>query len=368
MSISFKKTFYILASIIAFVFMLDIGQEIIIPIAFALLFSFILYPLVKWMKSKGLNAVTSIFISLGSVVLTVVGILFLFSAQIIRISKEYTSFLEKLRSVFDASIKFLNNKIQVLPDMKSQSVLDRLTQFFSESGFVIVSDTINVTTTFFSYLILTIIYTFLILLYSKHLSNAIVSFSPRRYKKKYREMLKEVQKIGMTYLIGMVTLIVILGILNSIGLLIIGLDYAFFFGFLAALLAVIPYVGTILGGLIPTVYALVTYDSYGYALGVILIFWIVQFLEGNYLSPKIVGGSLNINPLFSIISLIAGGFLWGIPGMILFLPIVAILKVISSYFKELEPFALLLSDDQEEDESSFEPFSRIKEFITKKFK
>ena len=328
--------------------MLDTGKEIIVPIAFALLFSFILYPVVKWMKSKGFNAVLAITSSLSTVILIGIGILFLFSTQIIRISQEYNDFLEKLRSVFDASIRFLNDQVKILPDMESESVLDRIAQFFSESGFVIVSDTINVTTTFFSYMALTIIYTFMILLYSKHLSESMVRFAQKENRQKFRQMLKDVQKIGMTYLTGMVTLILILGILNSVGLLILGLDYAFFFGFLAALLAIIPYVGTTMGGLIPTIYALVNYDHYGYALGVILIFWFVQFLEGNFLSPKIVGGSLDVNPLFSILSLIAGGILWGIPGMILFLPMVAIVKVIFGYFEELEPFAILLGDSSEE--------------------
>ncbi|MEQ8562288.1 MAG: AI-2E family transporter, partial [Cytophagales bacterium] len=93
---------------------------------------------------------------------------------------------------------------------------------------------------------------------------------------------------------------------------------------------------------------LITYDSIWYPVGVIGIFWLIQFLEGNFLNPKIVGGSLHINALFSIISLIAGGLLWGIPGMILFLPLMAVIRVVCSYYKELEPLALLIGDGGQE--------------------
>ena len=144
----------------------------------------------------------------------------------------------------------------------------------------------------------------------------------------------------------MALLVLILGILNNIGLFCLGIEYAIFFGFLAALLAVIPYVGSFIGGLLPTIFAFITYDSYWYPIGVIAIFWFIQFLEGNFLNPKIVGGSLHLNALFSILSLIGGALLWGVPGMILFLPSMAMLRTISTYYEELKPLAILIGDEE----------------------
>ncbi|MEO9870403.1 AI-2E family transporter [Ekhidna sp.] len=344
MHISFSKLFYIIASIIGVAAILFFGKVILVPICFAMLFAFILYPVVKWLMKKGVKKIIGIFLTIGGVFILTIGILVLFSAQIIDIVSEYSNFLEKLESTLETSISFLNNKVQVIPDLESETILEKLSNVFSDSSFLIISDTVNVTSSFLSFVVLSVIYTFLIIFYSEHLTEALVRFSSKKNRGSFLKMLREVQQVGQQYFMGMVFLILILGVLNTVGLLILGIDYAFFFGFLAALLAIIPYVGTTLGGLIPTLYAFATYDSYWYAIGVIGIFWFIQFVEGNFLSPRIVGGNMQINALFSIFSLIAGGVLWGIPGMILFLPLVAMLKVVCSHVKELKPIAVLIGE------------------------
>lgn len=344
MNISFSKLFYVVASTIGIVVIMYFGKTLLVPICFAMLFAFILYPLVKWLKNKGVRKVFGIIMTLGGVFILSASVFILFSAQIIDMASQYTLFLAKLNTTLETSITFLNNKVQIIPDIESQTVLDRLSNLFSDSSFLIISDTVSVTGSFLSFLVLTTIYTFLILFYSEHLTEALSRFTVKNKKDSFIQMLKEVQEVGQQYFTGMLLLILVLGILNTVGLLILGIDYPFFFGFLAALLAIIPYVGTTLGGLIPTIYAFVAFDSYWYPVGVIITFWIIQFVEGNFLNPKIVGGNMQINAFFSILSLIAGSVLWGVAGMILFLPLVAILKVVCSHFTELEPVAALIGD------------------------
>ncbi|RJE74714.1 AI-2E family transporter [Reichenbachiella sp. MSK19-1] len=360
MTLSFKKLFFVLATVLLSIYMLFAAKSILIPVVFAMLVAFILYPLVKWLTKRNIALIWSVIWTMASVTIVVLGVLFLFSAQIVSIVKEYSGFLARLQEVMDKVIVFLNEKVSIIPPIDSQMINEQITQLFSDSGLLIVSDTIGVTSTLFTYLVLTFIYSFLILLYHKHLTKALIHFNPKEDQPAFREMLKEVQEIGQKYLTSMLTLVLVLGGLNSLGLWLIGIEYALFFGFLAALLAIIPYVGTVVGGLIPTLFALITYDSYWYAIGVVAMFWFVQFLEGNFLNPKIVGGNLNINAFFSILSLIAGGLLWGIPGMILFLPMVAILKVVCSYYTELKPVALLLGDSEEK--NSHPIFERIEQW------
>ncbi|MEQ6167753.1 AI-2E family transporter [Ekhidna sp. MALMAid0563] len=344
MNISFSKLFYAIASIVGIVAIMHFAKVILVPICFAMLFAFILYPMVKWLSKKGVKKVLGIILTLAGVFVLFSGVLVLFSAQIINMASQYSNFLDKLRETLETSVKFLNDKVQIIPDIETETILDRLSHLFSDSSFLIISDTVSVTGSFFSFLVLASIYTFLILFYSEHLTEALTRFAHKRKRRSYINMLREVQQVGQQYFTGMLLLILVLGILNTVGLLILGMDYAFFFGFLAALLAIIPYVGTTLGGLIPTIYAFIAFDSYWYPLGVILIFWFIQFVEGNFLNPKIVGGNMQINALFSIFSLIAGGVLWGIAGMILFLPMVAMLKVICSHYEELEPVASLIGE------------------------
>ncbi len=320
------------------------AKSILIPICFAMLFAFILYPMIKWLINKGVKKVLAIALAMIGVLIITVGVLILFSAQIIDIASEYSNFLDKLQSTLETSVSFLNDKVQIIPDIESETILNKLTNLFSDSSYLIISDTVNITGSFLSFIVLSSIYTFLILFYSEHLTEALTRFNSRQKRKSFIQMLREVQQVGQQYFTGMLLLIFVLGILNTIGLFILGIDYALFFGFLAALLAIIPYIGTTLGGLIPTIYAFIAYDSYWYPIGVIAIFWFIQFVEGNFLNPRIVGGNMQINALFSIFSLIAGSILWGIAGMILFLPLVAMLKVVCSHYNELKPVAILIGE------------------------
>ena len=141
-------------------------------------------------------------------------------------------------------------------------------------------------------------------------------------------MIRKVYNIQQNYLLGLIKVIFIVGTLNTIGLLILGITNPIFFGFLAAILLLIPYIGIIIGSLIPAIIALATKDSYWYAFGVIAIFGFIQFLEGNFITPKITGSKVSINSFMAILSLIIFSMLWGIEGMIVALPITATLKII----------------------------------------
>lgn len=142
----------------------------------------------------------------------------------------------------------------------------------------------------------------------------------------------------------MVILTVIIGLANSLGLWIIGIDYPFLFGFLGAVLAIIPYIGTTMGAVIPVIYAFVSYDSMWMAVAVAILFWVVQLVSDNFLTPRIVGGSLKINALTAILSLFIGAAVWGLAGMVLFLPFAAILKVVCEEFEQLQPIALIIGE------------------------
>ncbi len=147
----------------------------------------------------------------------------------------------------------------------------------------------------------------------------------------------------------MLSVIGILAILNTTGLFIIGLEHAIFFGVFASLLAVIPYIGIIIGSLPPLLYAFLLTDSLLNPLLVIAVFSIVQFLEGNFITPRIVGSKVSINPFVALIALIIGGQLWGIAGMILFVPLIGILRVIFEEIEELRPYGYLLGNTIEYD-------------------
>ena len=196
--------------------------------------------------------------------------------------------------------------------------------------------------------VLTPLYMFFFLLYRSFLISFLYKATSKvSDKKKMRIILDQLYKVQQNYLIGLVSVMTIVGLLNSIGLLALGIDYPFFFGFLCALLLLVPYIGIIIGSLLPALIALATKDSYWYAVGVIAIFGFIQFVEGNFITPKITGSKVSLNSFVSILVIILFSMIWGIPGMILALPMTASLKVIFDHSEKFKPIGFLLGQAEE---------------------
>ena len=157
----------------------------------------------------------------------------------------------------------------------------------------------------------------------------------------------------------------IVAALNCIGLLVLGIDHAIFFGILSGVLTIIPYVGIIIGALFPILMALITKDSIWYSVGVVIVFFVVQFLEGNFITPRITGSKVSINALAAIVALVIGGKILGIAGMILAVPAIGVLKIVLSHSQRLKPFVILLEDANGKKSSDKMPPSKFDEIVLK---
>jgi predicted PurR-regulated permease PerM len=205
-------------------------------------------------------------------------------------------------------------------DLRVESLLkgrfEKIGGFIYQSGFL------------FGYFVLIPIYLFFFLYYRRFFRTFYYKLFRNRPKTFLNRMIRKVYNIQQNYLLGLIKVIFIVGTLNTIGLIILGISNPIFFGFFAAFLLLIPYIGIIIGSLIPALIALATKDSAWYAFGVIAIFGFIQFLEGNFITPKITGSKVSINAFIAILSLIVFSMLWGLEGMIVALPITATLKII----------------------------------------
>jgi predicted PurR-regulated permease PerM len=150
---------------------------------------------------------------------------------------------------------------------------------------------------------------------------------------------------------GMAIVYLIVGVLNSIGLLLLGVPHAILFGFIASILTFIPYIGIIVGALLPMTMAWATYDSIWYPIGIVGIFTFVQYLEANIIFPFAVSSRLKVNTLAVLISIFLGSILWGVAGMILFVPFAGILKLVADHNPKLKTLALALGDESEDQRS-----------------
>jgi predicted PurR-regulated permease PerM len=150
-----------------------------------------------------------------------------------------------------------------------------------------------------------------------------------------------------------------MAILDTSALLIIGIEYAFLLGIISALVNVIPYIGGIVGVALPMIVALATKSSAWYAVYVLAAFYVIQLIDNNFIVPKIVASKVKINALFSIIVVFAGNALWGIPGMFLSIPLLAIVKLVCDNIEPLKPWGFLLGD-------TMPPLIKIKPLFKKK--
>jgi len=356
MHISFKHLFYIISCLFGVFAILILAKPVLIPLAFALLIAFILLPLVKQLERWGMGNIPAALLSIVFIVLLLSGGIFLFSAQLIDLSSKVSDFQDKILQTFTKATLFFNSHLSFLPSVDENEIITRLKDWVSESAGLLVSKTFNNTASFLGGLVSVIIFTFLILIYRKGFAKAFALFFPENDRSHALVMLKKVQLVGKKYLLGMVVLIIILGTANSVGLLIIGIDNPFLFGFLAGILAIIPYLGTLIGAAIPVLYAYLFYDPLWKPVAVVILFWVVQSVESNFLNPKIVGKSLNINALTAILSIIIGAAVWGIAGMILFLPFASMFKTVCEQYEKLKPVALLIGEhnvDKKQDNTDF---------------
>lgn len=176
---------------------------------------------------------------------------------------------------------------------------------------------------------------------------------PERQKNNAREIITDIQKVSQQYLTGLGMMIVGLWIMYSIGFSIVGLKYAVFFAILCGLLEIIPFVGNLTGNLLAITMVIIQGGGIGMILGIIITYAIVQFLQTYILEPLVVGAEVNINPLFTILVLVAGELIWGIAGMVMAIPLLGIIKIICDHIEPLKPYGFLIGREKKKKKGLF---------------
>jgi predicted PurR-regulated permease PerM len=175
------------------------------------------------------------------------------------------------------------------------------------------------------------------------------------------EILVETKAIIQSYLSGLFIEFVLVAVLNAAGLLLLGINYAILLGIIGALLNVIPYIGGIVAVALIMAVALVTKSGL-YALYALAVILFIQFIDNNYIIPKIIGSKVKLNSFICLVAVLLGDALWGVPGMFLSIPLTAIVKLIFDRIESLKPWGYLLGDSQVEPTIASSHFT-IKGFI-----
>ncbi|MEZ4888835.1 MAG: AI-2E family transporter [Chitinophagales bacterium] len=351
MKLSLQRIAHFLLAITLFFYILWVAQSVIIPLAFAILLAFMLDPLVKFWEKIGLNRLIAIIFSFLIMIVIALMVMFLLFSQIMNIVahsesiKISTDQLSDLYVWIEAHFHISQAKSQAWLKENIVALSDDVANYF---GMLLASST-----AFLANLIVVLTYCFLILLYRTAFKNYLLSQFYRDKKDHVHEVLVEMQQVAQKYIYGLGLVILILGTLNTLGLWAIGIDYPYFWGFFAAFMTIIPYIGTFIGAILPIFYSIITSTSAWQPLSVMLMFLIVQQLEGNFITPKVVGSSVKINPLAALIAMFIGWSLWGVAGVIMALPFIAIFKVMCDNIDFLNPIGKLLSSNIHRHETIF---------------
>lgn len=329
------------------------AKPILVPIVFAVLFSLMLRPLCNWIEKWVPIKWLAITITFILVALPIAGAILLFTYQTISVVEALPTITEEFQESANRIANAITSKFPIEIEISGTEWVQEQLGDALDEPFVYIRGLITGGAGIIASLLLIFLYTFLILLYRQPIYHFLLGQFDISNRNQMELVMVDTQRMSFTYLKGLGVVMIILGFLNSVGLTLIGIEYAFFWGFFAAFLAIIPYVGTFLGGMMPFLYALSTTDTTWQPVAVVALFTTVQAIEGNIITPKVVGSSIQVNPLAAILSLFIGGFIWGVEGLLLALPLTAMLRIMMVHSGRFRPFGLLLSDELQDRESEF---------------
>jgi predicted PurR-regulated permease PerM len=358
---------FLLIGLSLLVYVLHKLDNILLPLCFAGLLATLLLPLVRRLENWRWPRVLAILVSLLLMILALAGLIYFFGSQLVDLRSEWPLVQQKLAAYFEMTQQWLHQKFGLRP-MSKDELIDSSFNSAKKSAGGFLGSTISTTAGVLSVTTLIPIYIFCLLYYRDHIRQFMFRFVAPDKRTTVLHTMDNIQTVVQAYISGLLTVIVIVSVLNAIGLLVLGVKFAIFFAVFASVLAVIPYIGILVGSAIPALMTLVETGSPAKAAGVVAVFLVVQFLEGNFITPMITGSKVSINPMAAIVALILGGELWGTPGMILSIPLVAVLKVIFDANKNMEPFGFLLGDVTDGEETRHDKSDDQPGFVAKAWK
>lgn len=330
--------FFVIAMIITVVYL---AVDVVAPLLIALLLAILARPIVRFLNARWkfphILAV-AIVVVLGA--LLILGIATFLGFQIASFTDDLPKIKDNLSHHVTTAQEWLQQQFGMSVEEQDAMVSDALSggQVFSVSSLGSITNT-------FMYVFLIPIFTFLILIYRSLLLNFIIKLVPDSEVMAIKDILQDIKSVVRSYIVGLGMQVLVVSLLTGVGYALIGVKYFIFLAIFTGLLNLIPYIGIIIACVVSCLLTLASGDDILQIVWVLVVNAVVQMVDNNILQPKIVGSKVSINALASIVGVIIGGSIAGIPGMFLAIPVLAILKVIFANVKGMEPFAYIIADD-----------------------
>ena len=336
----YTKLAHILISLIAIVYIAIEGQFIIAPIIFAFLFAFLLLPFVGFLEnnlkfSRLLSSLTAIIVF----VFVILSVLYFLGHQISGLAEDWPAFQQQLITVFDNLQNWIEKTFNIDTQDQVTYISDGALKVLGTGTSIIGLTLLSVSSIF--------LYTFFILLHRRLLLRFMAAVFPQEHSHTVYDVVSQVEYIIKRYVFGIFIQMTIVTILACTGFAIIGIKYSLLLGLITGIFNVIPYIGILTALLIASLITFAT-SSFTHVLLVFLVLGIIHVVDGNFIMPKIVGSKVKINTLIALLGLVVGEVIWGVTGMLLSIPVIAIIKVVFDRIEGLKPWGMLLGDDTSE--------------------
>jgi predicted PurR-regulated permease PerM len=338
----YVKAAIFLVGFIALIAILYIAQDIIIPVVFAVIIAILLSPVVNFFTRIKINRIIAITITLFLTFIIIAAFGLLIGSQANRFSDSWPILVDKFTAMINQSISWISEYFNINAEKINEWILKTKGDLINNNSDVI-GQTLLTLGNGIVVLFLVPVYVFIILYYQPLLIDFIHKLFGVSKQSQVSEIITQVKTLIQRYLVGLVIEAVIIAGLDIGALLVLGIDFAILLGIIGAILNLIPYIGGLIAVALPMMIAIATKPPI-YAIYVLILYYISQLIDNNYIVPIIVSSKVKINALFSIIVVIAGNALWGISGMFLSIPLLAIIKLIFDHIETLKPWGFLLGD------------------------
>ncbi len=343
-----KQPLYVKIPMVLLTITLTVGimiyaKGVLVPLMIAGLLAVLISPLSSWFENKGIPRLLAAFFSLVALIGFLFGLAYFFYNQLIGFADELYLLEKRVTEFLQIINEFTEQHVEGAVPISFENIQSAIFNYLYDNIASLTQGVIATATTL-TIVFIVPIYIFLFLYFRRFLIEFIRKAFPDKTQDTVQSVIHKVKLVVQNYIVGMFIVIVILAVLNSIALYSFGLKHFLLFAVFAALLNVIPFLGPFIGATLPIVYALLTKDSLWYPFGIFLAFYVIQLAESNIFTPRIVGGKVSMNPLMTIVALLIGNFIWGLAGMILFIPGMAMMKVVFDEIDGLRPYGFLLGD------------------------
>lgn len=342
--------------------LLKAGAPFFIPVAFGALLAMLLLPMSRWLERKGVNKAVATIIPILVVVGAFALVIYFISYQISDMAESSSQMEKQISEKYQQLQQYVTKTLGISPEKQEQMMKE---QQSSSGGKVsgMVTGIIAGIGGMLTNIILVLVYIFLFLYFRFYLKRFVLRMVPKAQVDNAREVMDKSQKVTQKYLTGLALMIAALWVMYGIGFSIAGVKNAIFFAILCGILEIVPFIGNLIGNGLAILASLMQGGDMNVVIGILIVYAVVQFLQSYILEPLVVGREVNINPLFTILGLVAAEIVWGIPGMVLAIPIIGVTKIICDHIEPLQPFGQLIGEDKKEHTGLKR---KIKELFSKK--